>query len=83
METSCPLCSGTIRAQEKCYKCETPLEDRGVLSGHLDRYAPDSDQDFFQPTLEEEDGTSLYCTHLFYCSQCHDGIPRSIKKLNR
>lgn len=80
MEKSCPLCSGTISPQEKCYHCGSPLEDRGILSNHLDRYAPDADQDFFQLTQEEEDRSSFFCTHLLYCSKCQDGITRSIQK---
>ena len=80
MEKSCPQCSGIIRSQENCYQCGNPLEDRGILSNHLDRYAPDADQDFFQLTQEEENGSGLYCTHLFYCSRCQEGITRSLQK---
>ncbi|UNC93434.1 hypothetical protein [Candidatus Contubernalis alkaliaceticus] len=80
MEKNCPMCSGSIRPQENCYQCGSPLEDRGVLSSHLDRYAPDADQNFFQLTQEEETITNSYCTHLLYCSKCQEGITRSIKK---
>ncbi len=63
MEKFCPLCNGIHFIAVTCDYCGYEMTNLGTV---IDYYGPYSPYDYIDGAEE------LCCTHLFYCSHCHN-----------
>ncbi len=82
MEGICPLCNGIEQLKVICPICENQCDDQGRAIDYEDKYSPYMDYDISAKSdgLTTEN-SNQYCTHMFNCPDCNEGLLKIINKI--
>jgi hypothetical protein len=82
MEPICPQCNALTNLKVQCPLCQNDCDDKGRAMDYDDNYSPYLDYELSALTDGlTKNNSILYCSHLYYCQNCNEGVMKVIKKI--